>query len=588
MIILIRIVMIRNSKKKMEEEFWDEEAAIALLFAEVEEATDFEQLSILKMMEKMVQWADDNRLTERFFECVAEKAKIMGDKLNLTPEEAVMLSIFIANYNDSTIEINDIQKHTKASMIRLAQLQDVVDSLERHRYIQRSRRMGSSEYCYFVPKDCLKAIRSNTAYVHRKFEGLSINMFLSELSKIIGERYRNQLPVDILVEDISALVDSNLHLKASNELKKLDKILDESDWILVAALMAAEYEDPSDPTIELDSIGRICDERMYRFIRSELENGTSDLIGKGIVELGNSDGMVDSEAFRLTRKAKKTLLSELKVKHNCSSNKLKRSKDIIAKALHYDADVREQVTGLEDMLTDKKFKAICSRMEKRGMRKGFACLFYGAAGTGKTETVLQLAKKTGRNIMQVDFSTIKDKYVGESEKNVKAIFSEYRELAESEKLCPILLFNEADALIGKRFEDVRHSVDKMENSIQNILLQELETFEGIMIATTNLEGNLDSAFERRFLYKVRFEKPSPEVRKLIWRSHIPELTDEAAGQLAKDHDFSGGQIENIARKSVVDEILYGETDDLYALIKGYCDKELIQNRKAGKSVGFCA
>ena len=136
------------------------------------------------------------------------------------------------------------------------------------------------------------------------------------------------------------------------------------------------------------------------------------------------------------------------------------------------------------------------------MRKGFACLFYGAPGTGKTETVLQLARKTGRALMQVNISTIKDKYVGESEKNIKNLFDRYRQLVESEPIAPILFFNEADAIFNKRSENTERADDKMENARQNIFLQGMETLEGILIATTNLTSNLDSAFERRFIYKV--------------------------------------------------------------------------------------
>ena len=109
--------------------------------------------------------------------------------------------------------------------------------------------------------------------------------------------------------------------------------------------------------------------------------------------------------------------------------------------------------------------------------------------------------------MQVNISEIKSMWVGESEKNIKAIFDRYRVVAKQSKRIPILLFNEADAVIGKRKEGAERSVDKMENSIQNIILQEMESLEGIMIATTNLVQNMDSAFERRFLYKVKFEKP---------------------------------------------------------------------------------
>jgi SpoVK/Ycf46/Vps4 family AAA+-type ATPase len=219
--------------------------------------------------------------------------------------------------------------------------------------------------------------------------------------------------------------------------------------------------------------------------------------------------------------------------------------------------------------------AIQTRLKEHGRRIRFACLFYGTPGTGKTESVLQIARKTGRDIMQVDISEIKSKWVGESEQNIKAVFDNYRSLCKNSDIMPILLFNEADAILGTRRGRAMRAVDKMENSIQNIVLQEMETLDGIMIATTNLEQSLDSAFERRFIYKVRFERPGVEQRKKIWQSMLPSLSEDTALQLAVSFDFSGGQIENIVRKCDVDSILYGESSVDAEKILRFCQEEKI-------------
>jgi len=151
-------------------------------------------------------------------------------------------------------------------------------------------------------------------------------------------------------------------------------------------------------------------------------------------------------------------------------------------------------------------------------------------------------------------------------------------------ICPILLFNEADAIINKRSNNVNAAVDKMENACQNIILQAMENFSGIMIATTNLTSNMDSAFERRFLYKVCFNKPTADTRTQIWKSMLPFLSNEEAKSLAKDYDFSGGQIENIARKQTVDSILYGDHQDISS-VRSYCHSENIRNTKKNR-IGF--
>ena len=185
----------------------------------------------------------------------------------------------------------------------------------------------------------------------------------------------------------------------------------------------------------------------------------------------------------------------------------------------------------------------------------------------------------------VDVSQIKSCWVGESEKNIKDVFKKYREKVSAGGTVPILLFNEADAVFGIRKEGAGSAVDKMENSIQNIILQEMEDLDGILIATTNLTCNLDKAFERRFLYKIRFEKPSVEAKAHIWRSMMPELSEAESLQLANDYDFSGGQIENISRKKTVKALISG-TEPTFAEIREYCDDETLEDRKPVRKIGF--
>ena len=153
------------------------------------------------------------------------------------------------------------------------------------------------------------------------------------------------------------------------------------------------------------------------------------------------------------------------------------------------------------------------------------------------------------------------------------------------KKAPILLFNEADAIINKRQEGAERAVDKMENSIQNIILQEMENLDGIMIATTNLAQNMDKAFERRFLYKIKFEKPTLEARMHIWHEMIPTLSENDTMTLAEKYEFSGGQIENIARHNAINGILYGEKANSLEALVSYCDNERLETKKTRK-IGF--
>jgi SpoVK/Ycf46/Vps4 family AAA+-type ATPase len=257
--------------------------------------------------------------------------------------------------------------------------------------------------------------------------------------------------------------------------------------------------------------------------------------------------------------------------------------------LFYNESETENIQKLIFFFFVENYSRVQERLSGNGMRKGFACLFSGAPGTGKTETAYQIARDTGRNIMMVDISDTKSCWFGESEKKIKEIFNNYRYAVDNSEIAPILLLNEADAVIGKRKEigSSSRAVDQTENAIQNIILQEMESLSGILIATTNLIQNMDKAFDRRFLYKIEFTKPCLAARQSIWQSMMPSISAAEAETLASRFDLSGGQIENIARKTEVDAIINGGglTVDV---LQQYCKDEIQNGFNTSKIIGFAS
>lgn len=174
-------------------------------------------------------------------------------------------------------------------------------------------------------------------------------------------------------------------------------------------------------------------------------------------------------------------------------------------------------------------------------------------------------------------------WFGESQKLVKKIFTDYYEFKKTEKICPILLFNEADAIIGKRKTAGSSDVADTENAIQNILLEELENFDGILFATSNLIKNIDSAFERRFLFKVKFDAPNQQNATKIWQSKLPILSERQAEFLAKNFSFSGGEMQNIARKCILEEVISGQKATFEHILQ-FCENEKWSESKM--KIGF--
>jgi ATP-dependent 26S proteasome regulatory subunit len=307
----------------------------------------------------------------------------------------------------------------------------------------------------------------------------------------------------------------------------------------------------------------------------------------GLVEHVCEDGQANTARIHLSSKAKSLLLADFHLRG--TENKvggLVSPETLTEKQLFYTAKNAPQVDELFSFLQPDRYVEIRRRMKENGFRSGFACLFYGSPGTGKTETVYQLARQTGRNIMVVNIPDIKSMWVGESEKNMQEVFDRYRLAVQRSEQAPILLFNEADGILGIRQEGAQKAVDKMENSIQNIILQEMEKLDGILIATTNLTQNLDPAFERRFLYKICFEKPDASVREKIWHTMLPSLSKEQCASLASAYELSGGQMENVARKFSINSILYGTDKSPMDILHAYCNAERLDNSHTTRRIGF--
>lgn len=277
-------------------------------------------------------------------------------------------------------------------------------------------------------------------------------------------------------------------------------------------------------------------------------------------------------------------------KNNSSSQDVIGPDSIKEKTLFYSDKILNQLNMLSEALENKNLVAMQKRLEEKALPKGVAVLLYGAPGTGKTESVYQLAKFTNRKIYHVDISQTKSMWFGESEKIIKQVFVKYKNLCKTcirhKENIPILLFNEADAIISKRRSVDSGNTVQTENAIQNIILEQMEKLDGIMIATTNLCENLDKAFERRFLFKIKFEKPEPFERSKIWKDKISWLTEEEVETVATEYEFSGGEIDNIVRKCEIEEIISGNIPD-FEKIKELCKVEKFSSEKE-RHIGFCS
>lgn len=547
----------------------------------MEKGTKDNPHTILSSMEDIVVKAKEHGLDDIFYSEAENSMKRLSRALLMSKEETLVLSLFFERCGFSRIRLSDIADMIHTSNIRLLAMMNVADELAKKGYLKAHK--DENEKSYSIPMEVIDCIRHNTFFKPKPISGLSFDDFFDRMAKIFEED-----DIDFYDRDseLQELLSANMHLPYCKISKGYDLGGHENFLLHLFAYRLICLDDDIIGTHNWEDL--LVSKRRVRVMLNALKGGTAELITKGIFEPYKTTGLREPDYYHLTDKAKEELFPgmDLIQKDEQQDRRLIPYTSFAKKSLFYETQVQTQIDRLAELLDKDRFTQVTQRLSESGMPKGFACLFYGSPGTGKTETVNQLARITGRDVMLVDVTKIKSCWVGESEQNIKKLFDNYRSYVKKSEVAPILLFNEADAILGIRQESAERAVDKMENSIQNIILQEMESLEGIMIATTNLTSNLDKAFERRFIYKIEFKRPSLEAKQMIWKSMIPSLSDETALSLAKGYDLSGGQIENVARKFTVEYILSGnEPSD--SQMKEFCESESMDSRQpARKKIGF--
>ena len=539
------------------------------------------EMTLLQAIERVVELAEDSKMSKEFMKKAKAEIQLLAKSYGITERQAVLFCVCMEK-GPRHIDYDDLASYLDLNKIGVLSYASDIDALVRRRLLRY--RDVKDEDDFDIPTVVIRCLKHNEVYQLPKRTGLDCSELFELLDMWFEDLNDSAISPKELREELEALFNENPQLGFVRHLKEY--YLKDDDQLLVTFFCHCLIN-KDDDDIRFGQMEDLFDSKNeFSKAKGNLRSGEHKLMEKKLIEHRCEDGIADNTRYKLTESAKRTLLAEMKI--NTSTEKLADvidPKTLSEKQLFFPKDIQRQVEELGRFLQPENFQKIQERMKEKGFRNGFACLFYGGPGTGKTETVYQLARQTGRSIMVVDVPRIKSKWVGESEKNIKALFDRYREQVKRAKVTPILLFNEADAIIGIRKNGASSAVDKMENSLQNIILQEMETLDGIMIATTNLQQNLDSAFERRFLYKIKFEKPTEEARVHIWQEMIPDLSDMDVQTLASKYDFSGGQIENIARHYMIDSILHDKRDDALSMLISHCDHERI-DEKTSRKIGF--
>ncbi len=400
----------------------------------------------------------------------------------------------------------------------------------------------------------------------------------------------------------------NERIKLSENPLQMEEIfkeheLDENEQIIFLGLLKEEYSSTDDNLRDMNTLIDLISFDDYEKIKNrEILEDSSKLIEKGIVDY---DEML-SPFGGITRSF---YINEEVLQDIIHPKKKKKAQKIKLDSLIKEQEIFEHIepkTSLDDVvlhpstrdmigtLLKQVDKNVMNRLKAWGIRDKKSgidarIIFHGSPGTGKTLTALSLGKSLKKQVISFDCSKILSMYIGESEKNVRKIFDSYKEIVEKTKTEPILLLNEADQFLSSRSTGTGSSADKMHNQMQNIFLEQIERFQGILIATTNLLENIDSAFSRRFNYKIKFEKPDRGQRRELWEKTIPAtapLAEDVDMDALAEYELTGGQIDLIVKNcaysvATKDEPLFTQEDFVSAI-----KKELSGNFDSEKVMGF--
>ena len=514
----------------------------------------------------------------------------LQERLNLSRIQVLILTFVLyhsVKYSGGrNCDMDDLANLLHVHPLRVLQLNNEFNTLDERGYIVNAK--GHDGWSLSMVGEAREALTNDMPFDPQILKLENNFDFLSRANRFIkdGHRYDED---GAIVKNINRLMAQNQQLSV---VQNLQNIKGEAEmWFMLQMMTTLAIE--ADSYVSSSDLSQMLSDRAVRVILKQIKDGKHPFAQDGYIELRNQAGQVQQGEWVLSHEGWLAMLGSQeevdsivpKEDEDENINMLTSYKQLAQRPLYFSGKTEEQVQTLTKLLHEEQLAKVRQALKAHKMPLGFCCLFYGTPGTGKTELVQQLAIATQRDLFQVNIATLRDKYVGESEKQLKRIFDKYRSLVKTQERAPILFFNEADAIFGNRMENTQRSVDKMENALQNIILQEMEVLDGIMICTTNLTSCLDKAFDRRFIYKVEFEKPTNQARKLIWQSMLSSLNDEQATELANRFDFSGGQIQNISRKQVINAIFSGKEELDYDQIKLDCQSESISRNSRGK-VGF--
>jgi len=519
-----------------------------------------------------------------------EDAKVVANFLGINIVQSIFFCVILdLSLKSGTAEFVHISDRVEMSPLRLSTYMNEIDSLEQKGLVRKHlsshrEKLGFGNSEWSVGNDIFYAIRTGD----------------SSKLKIKPDKEDS---IGILEKIITSLDNFEIFyldkLDMSNEVKLWLNQYSKSKFSISCKKHSLKIDDILLMAVALDlTLGGVEQIDLYNasgkifsnysdplYFRQDIVNGKNKLEKLGFVKL--EDGHFKSEKYLVVTEKGINEFLEPEISHmgfpKKENTQLIYPKDIIQKPLFFNEKEIVSLDFLTNILKEDNYKKLKRRLEKEKMPTGIITIFMGPSGVGKSSFVKEIAIRTSRPLFEVDVSKVKDQFHGNSEKNLRKLFKDYNNAIKISDITPIMWMDEMDSVVSRRV-DVTQSIDKTSNSLINILLQEMDETKGIIIGTSNLVKNIDSAIDRRCLFKIKFNQPSAEVQKLIWDSKVGGLSEKDKDYLVSKYNFSGGSIENCARKVVFKNIISNEKPTL-KMVEEFCQQEKFEGNQSSK-IGF--
>lgn len=431
---------------------------------------------------------------------------------------------------------------------------------------------------------------------------LLVNLYKKKLN---SQSKDIRMKLDEKIEKLTNIITQRVNLTKTNlSVEQLFKkySLSQEEKIIFLVLLKEEYSNEDEILRDSNTlVSMISKDEMHKLKNRTLLEENAKLMSLGLIDYDEILGATSINKSYFI--CEDVLYSIMHPQKNDKKTKKAMLENIVKESEIF--ELIEPNTDIDDVVLNPKIKEVLNSILKQldkdvinklsnwgiKTKKGIDAkiIFYGPAGTGKTMSALSLAKSLKKQVLSFDCSKILSKYVGESEQNVRKIFDTYKSICNEAKIEPVLLLNEADQFLSSRMESGTSSADKMHNQMQNIFLEQIERFEGVLIATTNFLQSLDSAFSRRFDFKIEFKKPNFNERLIIWQKIMPENANFeenfSLNELAK-FELSGAQITLVLKNTALKVAV--RDDDVFTL-RDFVDeikKEQISAFDSDKKVGL--